>query len=387
MPIIYNLRHLLVRKVSTILTALGIALVVFIFTSMLAFVQGLNGALTTTGNPANAIVMRGGATSEISSYLPRDDSAMLRGLPEVAKDAAGEPLFTADLVVVTNQPKRGTGDPTNVTVRGVSPQAFQLRPQVTIVDGRAPTPGLPEVMVGKSLSQRIRDTGLGEELKMGGQTWKVVGIFDGAGSAFESEIWGDAELFLTAFDRPGHQSVLFRMADPGQFDALKKRLEGDPQLEVQVQRESEYYAKQSRNLVSILTSLAWFIGIIMSVGAVFGAINTMYAAVASRTREIGTLLAIGFTPGSVLRSFVVEALLIALTGGVIGTLLAFIVSNGRSTGTTNWDSFSEITFRVSVTPAIVGAGIAFALFMGLIGGLLPARRAARMPVAEAVRAI
>jgi putative ABC transport system permease protein len=387
MPIIYNLRHLLVRKVSTILTALGIALVVFIFTSMLAFVQGLSGALTTTGKPSNAIVMRGGATSEISSYLPRDDAAMLRGLPEVAKDPAGEPLFTGDLVVVTNQPKRGSGEPTNVTVRGISPQAFQLRPQVTIIEGRAPTPGLPEVMVGKNLSSRIRDTGLGEEIKMGGQTWKVVGIFDGAGSAYESEIWGDAELFMTAFDRPGYQSVLFRMADPGQFETLKKRLEEDPQLEVQVQRESEYFAKQSRALVSILSSLAWFIGIIMSIGAVFGAINTMYAAVASRTREIGTLLAIGFTPGSVLRSFVVEALLIALAGGLIGTLLAFIVSNGRSTGTTNWDSFSEITFRVSVTPAIVGAGIAFALFMGLVGGLLPALRAARMPVAEAVRAI
>ncbi len=387
MPIIYNLRHLLVRKVSTILTALGIALVVFIFTSMLAFVQGLRGALTTTGKPSNAIIMRGGATSEISSYLPRDDAAMLRGLPEVAKDPAGEPLFTGDLVVVTNQPKRGNGEPTNVTVRGISPQAFQLRPQVTIIEGRAPTPGLSEVMVGKSLSGRIRDTGLGEEIKMGGQTWKVVGIFDGAGSAYESEIWGDAELFMTAFDRPGYQSALFRMADPGQFETLKKRLEEDPQLEVQVQRESEYFAKQSRALVSILTSLAFFIGIIMSIGAVFGAINTMYAAVASRTREIGTLLAIGFTPGSVLRSFVVETLLIALAGGVIGTLLAFVVSNGRSTGTTNWDSFSEITFRVSVTPMIVGAGIAFALFMGLVGGLLPAWRAARMPVAEAVRAI
>jgi putative ABC transport system permease protein len=222
---------------------------------------------------------------------------------------------------------------------------------------------------------------------MAGQTWKVVGIFTAGGSAFESEIWGDAELMLPAFDRPGYQSLAFRMTGPDQFDALKKRLEEDPQLEVQVQRESEHYAKQSKGLRDILTTLAVFIGGIMSVGAVFGAINTMYAAVGSRTREIGTLLAIGFTPGSVLRSFIVESLLIAGLGGVIGAILAFLISNGRSTGTTNWDSFSELTFKVAVTPQIVLAGIIFALVMGLIGGFFPARRAARMPVAEAVRAI
>ncbi|HWN80812.1 MAG TPA: FtsX-like permease family protein, partial [Candidatus Udaeobacter sp.] len=278
-------------------------------------------------------------------------------------------------------------EPTNVTVRGISPQAFAVRPQIKIVAGRALTPGLPEVIVGQNLSKRIRDTGLGESIKMAGQTWNVVGIFTAGGSAFESEIWGDAELMLPAFDRPGYQSVVFRMTDPGQFEALKKRLEDDPQLEVQVQRESEHYAKQSKSLADILTALAWFIGSIMSVGAVFGAVNTMYAAVASRTREIGTLLAIGFTPGSVLRSFVVESLVIAGLGGVIGAILAFLFANGRSTGTTNWDSFSELTFKVSVTPAIILAGIGFALLMGLIGGFFPARRAARLPVAEAVRAI
>jgi ABC-type lipoprotein release transport system permease subunit len=388
MPLIYNLRHLVVRKMSTIFTALGIALVVFIFISMLAFVQGLHGALATTGSPSNAIVLRAGATSEIQSYITRDDAAMLRGLPEVAKDPAGSPILTSDLVVVTNHPKRGPGnDPTNVTVRGISPQAFVVRPQVRIVEGRALTPGLPEVIVGRNLSKRIQDTGLGEKIRMAGQIWTVVGIFEAGGSAFESEIWGDVELFLPAFDRPGYQSVVFRMADPGQFEALKKRLEDDPQLEVQVQREDQFYANQSASLATILTSFAWFIGIIMSVGAVFGAVNTMYAAVGSRTREIGTLLAIGFTPGSVLRSFVIESLLIAGLGGVIGAILAFLVSNGRSTGTTNWDSFSEITFKVAVTPQIVLAGIVFALVMGLIGGFFPARRAARLPVAEAVRAI
>jgi len=388
MPLIYNIRHLLVRKLSTILTALGIALVVFIFTSMLAFVQGLRGALVATGRPDNVLVMRGGATSEIQSYIPRDDAALIRGLPEVARDAAGEPLISADLVVVINHPKRGAADePTNVNVRGVSPQAFALRQQVRLVEGRAFQPGLGEVIVGRGLSRRVQDTGLGETIRFGGQPWKVVGIFEAGGSAYESEIWGDVEQFLPALDRPGYQSLTLRLRDPGSFDAIKQRLESEPQLEVQVQRESEYYSKQSRQLVAILRMLAIFIGSIMSIGAVFGALNTMYAAVGSRTREIGTLIAIGFTPGSVLRSFLVESLLIAGAGGVIGALLALAIAGGRSTGTTNWDSFSEVTFRIAVTPAVIAAGIAFALLMGLVGGLWPARRAARLPVAEAIRAV
>lgn len=388
MPLIYNLRHLLVRKVSTLLTALGIALVVFIFTSMLAFVQGLRGALVSTGRPDNVIIMRGGATAEIQSYVSREDAALIRGLPEVARDSAGEPLLTADLVVVINYPKRGAGnEPTNVNVRGVSSQAFALRPQVRLVEGRAFHPGLGEVIVGRSLSKRIKDTSLGDTIRFGAQPWKVVGIFEAGGSAYESEIWGDVEQLLPALDRPGYQSITLRLADPGSFERMKQHLESEPQLEVQAQRESDYYAKQSQGLVAILRTLAIFIGAVMSVGAVFGALNTMYAAVASRTREIGTLIALGFTPGSVMRSFVVESLLIAGIGGVIGALLALAVAGGRSTGTTNWDSFSEITFRIAVTPGVMVAGIVFALLMGLVGGLWPARRAARMPVAEAIRAV
>lgn len=387
MPIVYNVRNLAVRRASTMFTALGIALVVFIFTSMLAFVQGLRNALVKTGHPENVLVLRGGATGEIQSYIPREDAALIRGLPEVAGDSGGQPLLTADLLVVINHPKRGGGDPTNVSVRGVSPQGFALRPEVQVVAGRAFRPGVAEVMVGRSLSRRIQDTSLGDRIRFGGQEWAVVGTFAAGGSAFESEIWGDAELFLPAFDRPGYQSATFRLADPGAFDEIKRRLEEEPQLEVQVKRESEFYAGQSKGLVALLRTLAIFIGAIMSIGAVFGAVNTMYAAVAARTREIGTLIAIGFTPGAVLRSFVLESLMIAGLGGVIGALLAFLVANGRSTGTTNWDNFSEITFRLAVTPEVVFAGILFALLMGLVGGYLPARRAARLPVAEAVRAV
>ena len=387
MPIVYNIRNLAVRRASTLFTAFGIALVVFIFTSMLAFEQGLRGALVKTGHPENVIVLRGGATGEISSYIPREDAALIRGLPEVGRDAGGQPLLTADLLVVINHPKRGDGAPTNVSVRGISPQAFALRPEVQVVEGRAFRPGVAEVMVGRSLSRRIQDTGLGDRIRFGGQEWQVVGIFAADGSAYESEIWGDVELFLPTFDRPGYQSTTFRLADPGRFDEIKRRLEEEPQLEVQVKRESEFYAGQSKGLVALLRTLAVFIGIIMSIGAVFGAVNTMYAAVAARTREIGTLIALGFTPGAVLRSFVLESMMIAGLGGVIGSLLAFLVTNGRSTGTTNWDNFSEITFRLAVTPGVVGAGILFALLMGLIGGFLPARRAARLPVAEAVRAV
>jgi ABC-type lipoprotein release transport system permease subunit len=387
MPIIYNVRNLAVRKASTLFTALGIALVVFIFTSMLAFVQGLRGALVNTGHPENVLVLRGGATGEIQSYIPREDVALLRGLPEVARDSGGQPLLTADLLVVINHPKRGSSDPTNVSVRGVLPQGFTLRPEVQVVQGRAFRPGVAEVIVGRSLSRRIQDTSLGDRIRFGGQEWEVVGIFEAGGTAYESEIWGDAELFLPAFDRPGYQSATFRLADPGRYEELKRHLEEEPQLEVQVKRESEFYAGQSKSLVELLRTLAIFIGAIMSVGAVFGAVNTMYAAVAARTREIGTLIAIGFTPGAVLRSFVIESLLIAGLGGVIGAVLAFLVANGRSTGTTNWDNFSEITFRLAVTPDVALAGILFALLMGLIGGYLPARRAARLKVAEAVRAV
>ncbi len=388
MPLIYNLRHLLVRKISTLFTALGIALVVFIFTSMLAFVQGLRTALVATGRPDNMIIMRGGATAEIQSYVSREDAALIRGLPEVAHDSAGEPLITTDLVVVINHAKRsGVNEPTNVNVRGISSQAFALRPRVRVVEGRAFRPGLGEVIVGRNLSRRVRDTSLNDTIRFGGQPWKVVGIFEAGGSAYESEIWGDVEQFMPALDRPGYQSVTLRLADPGSFEAVKHRLESEPQLEVQVQRESDYYSKQSQGLVAILRMLAIFIGSVMSIGAVFGALNTMYAAVAARTREIGTLIALGFTPGSVLRSFLVESLIIAGGGGVIGALLALAIAGGRSTGTTNWDSFSEITFRIAVTPQVMAAGIAFALFMGLVGGLWPARRAARMPVAEAIRAV
>jgi ABC-type lipoprotein release transport system permease subunit len=387
MPIIYNVRNLTVRKASTLFTALGIALVVFIFTSMLAFVQGLRGSLARTGHPENAIVLRSGATGEIQSYIPREDAALIRGLPEIARDTGGQPLLTADLVVVINHAKRGGGNPTNVSVRGISPQSFALRPEVQVVEGRSFRPGLAEVVVGKSLSRRIQDTGLGDRIRFGGQEWQVVGIFAAAGSAYESEIWGDVELFLPAFDRPGYQSATLRLADPERFAELKRRLEEEPQLEVQVKRESEFYAGQSAALVATLRMLAIFIGAIMSIGAIFGAINTMYAAVAARTREIGTLIAIGFTPGSVLRSFILESMLIAGLGGVIGALLALLVTNGRSTGTTNWDNFSEITFRLAVTPQVAIAGIVFALLMGLVGGYLPARRAARLPVAEAIRAV
>jgi ABC-type lipoprotein release transport system permease subunit len=258
---------------------------------------------------------------------------------------------------------------------------------VRVIEGRAFRPGLGEIMVGRSLSRRIQDTNLDETIRFGGQPWKVVGIFEAGGSAYESEIWGDVEQLMPALDRPGYQSLTLRLADPGAFEAVKQRLEAEPQLEVQAQRESAYYSKQSQGLVAILRMLALFIGTIMSVGAVFGALNTMYAAVAARTREIGTLLAIGFTPWSVLKAFVVESLVIAGAGGVIGALLALAVAGGRSTGTTNWDSFSEITFRIAVTPGVMAAGIAFALLMGLVGGLWPARRAARLPVAEAIRAV
>jgi ABC-type antimicrobial peptide transport system permease subunit len=269
----------------------------------------------------------------------------------------------------------------------VSAAAFAVRPSVRVVEGRSFAPGLSEVIVGKSLSRRIADTNVGDRIRFAGREWNVVGIFEADGSAYESEIWGDAELLIPAFDWVGFQSVTLRLANPSAFAAFQQRLEKDPQLEVQVVREPDYFTRQSRQVVSLLRTLSVFIGIVMSVGAVFGALNTMYAAVGSRTREIGTLLALGFSPGAVLRSFLVESLCIAGLGGAVGVLLALAVSNGRSTGTTNWQSFSELTFRVDVTPGVILAGLAFAVLMGVAGGLWPARRAARLRVVDAIRSV
>ncbi len=366
------------------MTALGIGLVIFVFVWFLALGNGFHKTLVSTGRADNLIVLRKGATSEIESYLTRDWVSVIKAHSAVATGEGHRPIASAELLVIASIPRRD-GAAGNISIRGVSQDALALRPYVKIVEGRLPTPGLAEVVVGRSLARRFGNLPVGGEVRFGKDPWRIVGLFDAGGSTFESEIWCDTEVLLSAFQREGFQSVTFRLDDPSRTKSVIEELENEARLQVQAHDEVSYYEEQSGMLGRMLTSVGFFIAVVMSIGAVFGALNTMYAAVDQRTREIGTLLAIGFSPFSIYVAFIVESVLIALLGGVLGILIA-LPFNGVSTGTTNWTSFSEIAFQFQISPPIVVAGLLFAAALGVVGGFLPAWRAARQPVASALRA-
>ena len=384
-PFTYNLRSVRQRPVSTALTALGIGLVVAVFIGMLALANGFAAALTRTGSERNVLVLRKGADSEMSSGLDREAVSMLVGSPHVARGSDGRPLASAESYVVI--PLGRMGDTTklaNVVVRGVSEQAWQVRNNVALLTGTRPAAGKNEVCIGKRLVGRFPNTGIGETIRFAGRPWTVTCHFAAQGSAFESEIWGENEQIMPAMRRQNFQSVAFRLNDPAAFDEAKRLLEADKRVTVDVYRESAFYAKQSELLGSILRVLAIMITGIMAVGAVFGAVNTMYAAVASRAPEIAVLLTLGFRPRSILASFLAESAVIALIGGIVGCLLA-LPMNGVVTSTTNWANFSEIAFSFRITPILLLAGVIFAVVMGVLGGFFPARRASKVPVIQAIR--
>lgn len=382
-PLIYNIRSVLHRPTTSLATALGIAFVVLTFVGMLALANGFRAAMISTGRPDNVMLLRQGADSEISSGISREHASIVRSLPEVAKLPDGRPIASADAYVVVAKP-RLDGTETHMPVRGVSAEVFELRDEVRIVDGRSFEPGRAEVIVGRGLVGRMQDVEIGSTILFGQQDFTVVGHFEADGSAFESEVWGDAETLMSAFRGPVYQSVTVRLADPNAFDALVARIEGDPRLQLQAKRESEFFAEQAQFLGTMLEFIAFFVTIVMSIGAVFGAINTMDAMVAARAREIAVLQTLGFQRRSVLASFLVEALVIALAGGVLGCLLALPI-NGIETSTMNWQSFGELTFAFRVSPKILLQGMIFAAVMGLIGGFLPARRAAKQGLAAGMR--
>ena len=385
-PLVYNLRSLTQRPMSSLATALGIAFVVAVLVGALALASGFQAALVETGSPSNVIVLRKGADSEISSGIGRDGANILRALPDVATGPDGRPLAAAELVVVTNKERLGQKGSSNVTVRGVDAGAVALRDRVKIVEGRMFTPGTDEVIVGARIAPRFANCAVGDHIRFGQRDFTVVGKFTAGGSAFESEIWGDNPVLMPALQRDDmFQSLTFRMRDPAQFDALKKQLEADPRLHIQLKRESVFYDEQSSMLARLVIPLGVFITIIMAVGAVFGAMNTMYAAVGSRTREIATLLVLGFSPFSIMVSFVFESVFLALIGGAIGCVLALPL-NGITTSTTNFQSFSEVAFAFRITPSALLSGMVFAAAMGLVGGFLPAMRAARQTIASSLRA-
>jgi ABC-type lipoprotein release transport system permease subunit len=385
-PLSYNARSLLQRPISTAFTALGIGLVVAVFIGMLALANGFRSALIRTGSSQNVLVLRRGADSELSSGMDRQSVSILTSAAHVATGGDGRPLVSPEVYVVIPLPRKGydTTGLANVVVRGVSPAVWSVRSNIEVTAGRRPESGKPEICVGEKMAGRFDHTGIGENLRFAGRDWTVVCRFTANGSAFESEIWGENEQVMPVFRGEAFQSVTFRLKDPGAFEEAKRALEADKRLTVDVHREADFYAQQSQLLGRILQILAIMITGIMALGAVFGAINTMYAAVAARSPEIAVLLTLGFHPRSVLASFLAESALIALAGGVIGALLALPI-NGMITSTTNWASFSEIAFSFRVTPGLLLAGLVFALVMGIVGGYFPARRAAKQPVVQALR--
>lgn len=385
-PIQYNVRNVLQRPVSTLTTAVGIGLTVMIFIGALALAAGFRAALSSTGSRDNAIALRKGADSEISSAIGRDAINVIRAHPAVAAGADGRALVTADLVVVVNKDRLGQKGSSNLTLRGVDPAGIAVRASIRILDGgRMFRPGTDEVIVGRRIAPRFADARVGDRIRFQQRDFTVVGHFEADGSAFESEIWGDAAVLGPALDREGaFQTVTFRMKDPGAFAEIKRELEADPRLQVQVQRERDFYAEQSALFTGLITGLGVFITAIMAIGAMFGAANTMYATIGARTREIATLLVLGFRPGAVMVSFMIESLFIALIGGLIGCLLALPL-NGITTSTTNFQSFSEIGFAFRITPEALLSGLVFAAIMGLVGGFFPARMAAKQQLATALR--
>jgi len=384
-PIRYNVRSVLRRPVGTFTTALGIGLTIAILIAAFALAEGFRATLVSAGSPANAFVLRKGADSEISSGVSLDATNVICSSPDVATSADGRPLCSAEMVVVNNLKRIGQPGSSNVLLRGIDADAIHVRTAPRLVEGRMFAPGSDEVVVGAKIAPRFEHCRVGDVLVFQKRPFKVVGHFAAGGSAFESEIWGDARVLMPVMHREGaFQSVTFRMRDPARFAAIKQLLEEDPRLGVQVQTEDKFFAEQAGTLATLLRIVGTFITVIMAVGAIFGAANTMFASVGARTREIATLLVLGFRPWAVMLSFVIESVIIALIGGAIGCLLALPI-NGLTTSTTNFTSFSEVAFSFRVTPATLLTGMVAAAIMGVLGGFLPALRASRQTLATALR--
>jgi len=384
-PLSYNVRNVRVRWQVTLLAIVGIALVVAVFAVLMSMSEGFKAALRSTGRPDNAIVVQRGSSSEMTSGVPLADRNMIMVDERVARDANGQPLASWEQVVVIGLPRIGDGQPANVTLRAVTPRAFEVRGGIKVVEGRSFTPGLDEVIVGRKLTKRIAGLAIGGDVKYQQKLFRIVGLFESEGAAFESEIWGDYDTFSAIFQRGGgSNSLVLRMKDPATIPELDRFVRAQPQMQLQALSERKYYEEQAGQLSKALSALANFVALVMGVGAVFGAINTMYAIVSARTREIGTLRALGFSRRSILTSFLIESVILAIIGGAIGCLLAFPM-NGFSTGTGQTQSFSEIAFNFRITPGIVLVGMGFAVAMGILGGLLPALRGARMPITSALR--
>ena len=368
---------------ASLVIVVGIAGVVGVLVAMLAMGEGFKATLASTGSTETAILLRGGSQAETNSVITRDQAPLLAGLPGIARDADGKPLASPELSQVVNLPTMADGTDANVQFRGVGPAGWAIRPQVRIVEGRKFAPGLREIVVGKGAQQQFRGLEIGRQMKLANQQWTVVGVFD-SGDAHDSELWADADVLAPAYQRPAYQSMTVKLAGKDGFRQLKAALAADPRLKLDVETTRDYFGKQSEGLARLIRILGTVIGTIMAIGAIFGALNTMYAAVAGRAREIATLRALGFRGLPVVTAVMLETMLLALLGGLLGAGIAWLVFNGYTVSTLG-QNFSQVVFQFQVTPELLWTGLKWALGIGLVGGLFPALRAARLPVTEALR--
>jgi len=384
-PFSYGFRNLLTRKFTTILTAGGMALVTFVFVAILMLAQGLEQTLVDTGSPENAVVLRAAADTEISSTVDRDAAAIIAIQPEVEQTPGGEPIASKETLVLVTLQKKSGNKPANVVVRGTGPHSLMLRPQVRLIAGRPPRPGSREIMAGKSIHDSVQGASIGDTVHFALGQWTVVGVFDAGKTAFNSELWVDVEQLMAEFRRTAFSALILKVPGQQAFDALKKRLESDPRLSVQVKREIDFYREQSEMMAKFIRILGLAMTVFFSIGAVLGAMVTMYTAVANRTREIGTLRALGFTRINIMASFLMESLILGMAGGLVGVAGGSVLQV-MTISTTNWQTFSELAFGFTITLEIALFGLGFALLMGFLGGLLPAWTAARLAIVDSLRA-
>jgi len=383
-PFSYIARNLWVRRVTTLLTAAGMALVVYTFATVLMMSEGIRATLVATGQADNVLVLRKGAGAEINSGIDRAQAGILESLSGIATGRSGELLVSRETVVLNSLPKAGTGKPSNVTMRGMGIAGPTLRPQVKLAEGRWFRPGTAEVVVGRAVATGFEGTQVGSTLRFGGRDWLIVGSFDAAKTAFDSEIWGDADLMMQSYRRSAYSTFVFRLADAGHYERTQAAIAADPRLQVDAKREVQFYEEQSEALAKFIRILGTVLSVIFSIGAIVGAMITMFAAVAQRIGEIGTLRALGFRRSAVLLAFLSESLLLSVVGGVLG-LAGASAMQAVDISTTNFQTFAELAFQFKLTPGIAVQTLVFALFMGFVGGFVPAWRAARLKIVDCLR--
>ena len=384
-PPSYVVRNIAKHKVTSSLTIAGVSLVVFVFAGSMMLTNGLHETLVATGHPANVTIIRKASQTEVLSIISYDQAQIVKSAPEIAVDEDGKPFFANEVYVLIGLAKRETDSEANIIVRGISDKSFALRPDVELIEGRMWQDAGSEIIAGKSAAERYSGCAIGEKVRFGARDWTVVGIFDAGGTGYESEIWCEVIQAADAFRRPVYSSLTLRLSDTTRFEAFKARIENDPRLPLEVKHEEDYYAAQSRTISTFMNIAGTVISIIFSLGAIVGAMITMYAAVANRTKEIGTLRALGFSRMSVLTAFLFESLVISFSGGLVGVAVAYFL-NFVQVSTTNWDTFSEIAFNFRLSTQIVTSALIFALAMGFAGGFLPAVRASRMRIVDSLRA-